>query len=156
MHPLAADGRAAPVGQLEPPAMQRADHFALLDPAVPQRPAGMRTTARQGDHARLPSGKSPAATRAASSERPAPSLSSSSRQTATHSAMQPHLSRTTGNRNAKNLGLASEAHHSLDSTLATLRSKAATRHEEKSLETVIEGKTRRERALHWGCWAWCC
>ena len=50
VHRVAPDGRAAAVGQPEPPAVQRADHLAFLDPPQPQRPIGMRTPARQHHH----------------------------------------------------------------------------------------------------------
>jgi hypothetical protein len=65
----------------------------------------------------------------ASSDRPAPSLSSSSRQTATHCGMQSHPSHRDGNLLKGNLGLASEASHSVDSRLTTcmLQSRLAAR-----------------------------
>ncbi len=51
VHRVAPDGRAPAVGQPEPPAVQRADHLALLDPPQPQRAIGMRTPARERHHA---------------------------------------------------------------------------------------------------------
>src|SRR5271157_5718947 len=38
--------------QLEAPAVQGADNFSLLDPALPQRATGMRAAVRQGDNRR--------------------------------------------------------------------------------------------------------
>src|SRR4051812_2989153 len=45
---LAPDGRATAVLEAEPPAVERADGLAVLDPAVPQVSAGVRAAAEQG------------------------------------------------------------------------------------------------------------
>src|SRR5208337_4542719 len=50
VHPLPPHRRAPAVDQAEPPAVQGADNFSLLDPALAQRATGMRAAIRQGDN----------------------------------------------------------------------------------------------------------
>jgi len=50
VHPLAPNCCAPPVGQPESPTVQRADHLTLVEPAMPERTAGMRAASRQGDN----------------------------------------------------------------------------------------------------------
>ena len=52
VHPLLPHRRAPAVAQAEPPAVQGADNFSLLDPALAQRATGVRAAIRQG-HNRL-------------------------------------------------------------------------------------------------------
>src|SRR5271157_769873 len=54
VHPLPPHRRAPAVAHAEPPAVQGADNFSLLDPAMAQRATGMRAAIRQGDDPQTP------------------------------------------------------------------------------------------------------
>jgi hypothetical protein len=56
MHALASHGRAASITQPKPPAVQRADDLALLDPSVPKKSPRVRTAIGKCDD-RIPSAK---------------------------------------------------------------------------------------------------
>jgi hypothetical protein len=49
MHPFTPDGRATPIRQLEMPAVQWTNHLAFLNPPMPERASGMRTSPGQGN-----------------------------------------------------------------------------------------------------------
>jgi len=50
VHPLPRHRGTTTVIQLEPPAVQGADNFSLLNPALAQRATGMRAAIRQSDN----------------------------------------------------------------------------------------------------------
>ena len=125
---LAADGRATAVGEPEPPAVERADGLALLDPARAPAAHWRGGSGREGDD-RAAVAEDRQATARPRSRYPTPLGDiSSSRQTATHSAMTQAPPASGGNRNTKSLGLASEACHHVQFTGSHVRPKAAVRH----------------------------
>jgi hypothetical protein len=56
MHALASHRRAAPIPQPEPPAMQRANDLAFLNPSISKRSPRVGTVIRENDN-RIPGAK---------------------------------------------------------------------------------------------------
>ncbi len=116
VHPLPPHRRTPAVAQAEPPAVQGADNFSLLDPALAQRATGVRAAVRQGDN-RLtgPEDRQAQAKDLAGSTPPRGDLIEAAHQhpighDTWHSRRQPGWK-------TASLGLASEASTTVDSTV---------------------------------------
>src|SRR5262245_57418975 len=114
---MAAHGRAAAVGQLEPPPMERTDDLAPLDPAQPQRRAGVGTSPGEPHH--RVAGPEDRQAQPGGLPHHAPAVTDliqpANRDPLGHGTTTPTPNRTETGK-TKSLGLASEAAPPVDST----------------------------------------